>query len=685
MKIKLPITNYELGIKGIVFILIISVITSFIYFQKKTSRIKPTKRNYKLQITNYELKNKELKNQKNNYQGQSANYGINDFNQVKIPDSNTAQPTSADTESKSKDENKKEEKKSLSNKVVLLPAKVKKKSQGIIAYLRWDFKRAIYEFKKEAAFAPDDPTPYYYLGTTYFDMRDYKNAVLWYEKSLEKSSHDPIILIALGKSFKALGRLDDALILFNLALQIDPQKAIFLPGTADISKKYYDLGLYIYRKGNYAKAIPFFKKATEIEPVSQAYYYLGKIYQQRDWLQQAVEWYKKALDIDVNNPEYHLALGDVYFRLRYFDEADNSYSKAIELDRVNREAYIGLGNVEYIQGNNKLAQNNFKKALEFDPYLFMQFYNWGTAYLQAGILDKAISAYNQSINSNSRYPFTYLNLGIALLKKVAYLEANPLQKEGEAVTSNKETNVSKDVLLETSKAALKRALQMYPFFWKAHLYLGMAYIKEGSFEEGVTELKQAVAINQWDSSAHHILGIGLANLGYSEEALREFRRAVALNNHNAQAHFSLGIAYSNLDMLDLGIKHFIIASRLQPKNQDILLSLAGAYQALGKRDYAANYVGRALAVDPIFAEVLEKEAAVYYDKGLINSAISSYRKLTHVEYTQARPHYILGFLYYIKGIPYVAKKELQQALNLDASLEISPVAKYIISEINQKK
>jgi len=160
---------------------------------------------------------------------------------------------------------------------------------------------------------------------------------------------------------------------------------------------------------------------------------------------------------------------------------------------------------------------------------------------------------------------------------------------------------------------------------------------------------------------------------------------VALNNHNASAHFSLGIAYSNLDMLDLGIKHFLIASKLQPKNQDILLSLAGAYQALGKRNYAASYVNRALAVDPIFAEVLEKTAATYYEKGLLNSAISSYRKLTYVEYTQARPHYILGFLYYIKGNPAVAKTELQRGLNLDSSLAISQVAKYLVSEINQKK
>jgi tetratricopeptide (TPR) repeat protein len=136
--------------------------------------------------------------------------------------------------------------------------------EGIgMVYLRdgkWG--EAIPQFQKALALAPDSPT-YSNLGTAYFFMKNYDQSTQMYEKAVEMTPNDEILLGNLGDSYRWSGHSDQAATAYSKAISLAFQELQVNPRSATIMS---DLGLLYAKKGDAANALQYTNQARAISP-----------------------------------------------------------------------------------------------------------------------------------------------------------------------------------------------------------------------------------------------------------------------------------------------------------------------------------------------------------------------------------------------------------------------------------
>jgi len=78
------------------------------------------------------------------------------------------------------------------------------------------------ELEQLLAQSPDDTRLMVALGNLYFDAARWKDARIWYERSLEKAPDDPNVLTDLAVVYRNLSQFDRSLELLDKAISLEP-------------------------------------------------------------------------------------------------------------------------------------------------------------------------------------------------------------------------------------------------------------------------------------------------------------------------------------------------------------------------------------------------------------------------------------------------------------------------------
>lgn len=216
------------------------------------------------------------------------------------------------------------------------------------------------------------------------------------------------------------------------------------------AERFYSQGLGILSRDDYARAIPYFEKATEIDPnYTEAWYQIGFCYGmlnrhqdslkasrqaaklRPDWAEvylnigassyalaqfkDALEAYRTALKINPDNAEIQYALGLTFGKLNRTDEEILAYKRAIEAKPDHVNALEKLGN-EYFK------QKKFAEAFKaFDTLkIYKQdakiYNNLGECLIELDKADESIESFNSALGVNPEYDKARYNLGRAYLK-----------------------------------------------------------------------------------------------------------------------------------------------------------------------------------------------------------------------------------------------------------------------------
>ena len=183
-----------------------------------------------------------------------------------------------------------------------------------------------------------------------------------------------------------------------------------------------------------------------------------------------------------------------------------------------------------------------------------------------------------------------------------------------------------------AEATCLAILKRHPNHFDALHLSGLAAIRAGRLDDGVSRLSQAAAIAPKNSDAHANLALALMNQGRNEDAAKSFERALALDpqaidaGHNygtlllkmgryadaiiafdhviarqadhADAHHQRGRALAELDRLEEAYSAYEKAHLLQPNSPDYLASMAAALCLLKRHAEALPFIQKALAISP---------------------------------------------------------------------------------------
>lgn len=305
---------------------------------------------------------------------------------------------------------------------------------------------------------------------------------------------------------------------FDQALAVDPEYAAAYAGKCELYVRNFG---HTFETSLIDVAQSACARALELNPnLDVVHDALGRLYITTGQLLDAEQSFKRAIEINPASSEAYTGLGEVYAAMNRPSEAEANLRQAIGLHPGDWSAYNELGNYLYRQGRFLEAAQQYQYVVGLDYANSDAHSNLGTAYMMAGELTTALSAFEKSLEIDSRAN-TYTNLGL-----LHYY----LGQFDEAVANH------------------RKAVEIEPNDYLARSNLGDALWISGdhdgareSYESALSMASEVFAVNPNDPFTMMDLAWLHALLGDSSEALELMGRAGTMAPGDPYTHYYDGL------------------------------------------------------------------------------------------------------------------------------------------------
>jgi tetratricopeptide (TPR) repeat protein len=208
------------------------------------------------------------------------------------------------------------------------------------------------------------------------------------------------------------------------------------------------------------------------------------------------------------------------------------------------------GTAHLNKGEYDLAISEFNKALEINPGDAGAYVNRGLAYGRKSQYDQAISDFNRALEINPNYALAYNNRGWAYLGKDQFDQA---------------------------MSDLNKALEIDPKFDLPYYNRGMVYEKKKQYDEAISEYTKALEINPRKAEAYISRGLAYGRRGQYDQAILDYTRVLEINPRYAGVYINRGFAYYHKGQHDEAISDFTKALEINPEDALVYFSRGTAY------------------------------------------------------------------------------------------------------------
>lgn len=317
---------------------------------------------------------------------------------------------------------------------------------------RGQIDKAISEWEKLVKDYPD-ATTFNTLGDLYIKKGDKTNAVSSFHKAANLFRHEGFSLKALALHKKILNiKPSDSESLLSLG-ELSEEKGL----TTDAIKYYLATADSLSKEGNKEKLLDTYKKILSLSPSNiplrnkvaeiytkegltsesaQQYFQLAKLYSEKDDTEKAMEYYRKALDIQPVFKEAIIGINELYERTGKLDQAIDQINEASTLFPDDMEIHLRCAQLFISTNKFKEAQDYLVKIVETDPVNVKARRLLGDLYIQQGKKEKAWTEYLPVLDEmilNERY-----DDAIQLLN--SFKEIDPIETGKRLVSLYKQLN-----------------------------------------------------------------------------------------------------------------------------------------------------------------------------------------------------------------------------------------------------
>jgi tetratricopeptide (TPR) repeat protein len=228
-------------------------------------------------------------------------------------------------------------------------ASAKDFQDGIKAYQKQDYKKAIEEFEGSVGSNPDFTAAgfaYFYLG----------------------NSHDSLYKPAKKGDPENDGHLQKAVEYYRTAIEKLAKSDI--PDAVIFRKRSYEYLISAYgsdKLDDFSKAEPIAQELIGIEPNEPSNYQaLGKLYEDQAEPEKAEAMFRKAIEVKPNDPTGYQLLAGFYNRRGEFDKTIEAFQRRAEMEPNNPEAWhtIGTFNYEKVYRDKQLSRDLQRKYVD---------------------------------------------------------------------------------------------------------------------------------------------------------------------------------------------------------------------------------------------------------------------------------------------------------------------------------
>lgn len=278
---------------------------------------------------------------------------------------------------------------------------------------------------------------------------------------------------------------------------------------SDDANAYYNLGVTLENLGRIDEAIPLYEKTLQLYPqYAAAHYNLGRIFRQRNQSAAALLHLEKAVRLQPGNVKAHIALGSAYRANEQEEEATVSYRKAIDVDPTNASAHYHLGLSLRAQQRLDEAAAAYRDALRCDPRDTWSMVNLGHLLVEQLQINAGIDLYRRAIDVGPAGPAAHIGLGAALMKKGRTNDAIAVYQQAIRFWPTKAMahyNLGNALLVierwEEALAAFEEAIRLQPHYPEAYCNRGKALWHLGRMADALASYRQGHELRPVDSKS----------------------------------------------------------------------------------------------------------------------------------------------------------------------------------------
>ena len=430
------------------------------------------------------------------------------------------------------------------------------------------------------------------LAVLYFTTGDVPTAVRYADEVADVPGLDAQMLGQIGGMYAAAGKPDQALRLFNRAIEQEPQR----------SEHYFAKGLLLANQKHYAEAESTIRSGIKVSPDSAVgYYYLGRISVEARDFDKATTHFEQAVTLNAAFEPAYVALGSVYEAKQDRDKAIGIYRRYLQgVNPRNREIRHHLIRLQVSAKQYDEALHELEGMLAEDPSDLDAQLRMGLVYGEQKNYSKAIQQLNQILTVRPA------ELKVRDYLGYLYEETKDYPKAIEAYRHN---------------------LTLEPSYFEGHLHLGVLQYRLKQYADAIEHLREASRLNPKQPESYIVLGLSHFQSEQYEPSLQAFLEGIRYNPDNADLHFNAGTVYDKLNRFDDVVKSMQTTLTLDPHHADALNYLGYSYAERGvKIEEAITLTKQAVALRPTNGYYVDSLAWAFFKKGLLAEALTEMKR-----------------------------------------------------------
>ena len=364
---------------------------------------------------------------------------------------------------------------------------------GITELKKGDYDNALKILTAQLASNPNDAALQRALLRVYIETGKYADAEAAAKKFLQKTPDAGGVRHELAETLAITGRYTEAISEFERAaadakepgdkLESNLRRAELLEliGQEDRSKPIYESFVKYYTDND-----P--ENARELTLIARALVHLERY-------QDANDMYRSAIEADTGYLESHLGASELFTEKYAYSDAATFLEDALRLNPNSARAYVDVARNKRFDGGDEISAA-LARALSINPNLVEALALKAAIALEAGRLEDASTDIEKALKINSRSLEAH-SLKAAML----YLQDRDFEPQVAATLAigPKHGDVYNtlahyaSITRRTEQAAqfARRATEIAPGLWDAHLNLGMALLRMGQMETGRAAVEKA--------------------------------------------------------------------------------------------------------------------------------------------------------------------------------------------------
>lgn len=325
------------------------------------------------------------------------------------------------------------------------------------------------------------------------------------------------------QNYDQVANIQNAIRVFDTALQLDPSYALAYAGRGEAFWKMYESSKDPQWVGSSRRDC---EHALNLDgKLPGAHICLGTLYKGTGHYQEAIAEFEHAIGAEPTNDDAYRELAEAYEFLGQPAQAEATYRRAIELRPHYWAGYNWLGVFYYHRAQYREAAKMFEQVTALAPDNVRGLYNLGTSYIGLGRYDDAMQVLGRSIAIRPDGT-AYSDLGNAYFYLRRYAEASQAYEQA--------------IQFDQADALLWWNLGD-GYYWTP----GKRAQAVNAYQRAISLAQEKLAVNPKDVGAVGILAIGHAMRGEKTPALKALRRGLQLAPQDPEMLFKAALVYNH--------------------------------------------------------------------------------------------------------------------------------------------